>query len=223
MADDPDWESGPRCTEVSFFVAPGNGEHAWQCLDCTCGVTVAFTWVEARMEVIIERCCGLDVHQETVVACVLIGAPGERPRKEIRTFRTMTRDLEALRDWLQELGDPRRHGEHGRLLAPGLRRPRRVFRPHRRQRPAYPQRAGAQDRREGFRVDRRSGSARPDRQELRAAAAAAGTARVVALSPQAGGKPGGRTQPAPEAPGDRQRQARKRRFRRFRRVRPRDA
>jgi transposase len=56
------------------------------------------------MEVIIERCCGLDVHQETVVACVLIGAPGERPRKEIKTFRTMTRDLEALRDWLQELG-----------------------------------------------------------------------------------------------------------------------
>jgi transposase len=56
------------------------------------------------MEVIIERCCGLDVHQETVVACVLIGAPGERPRKEIRTFRTMMRDLEALRDWLQELG-----------------------------------------------------------------------------------------------------------------------
>jgi len=47
---------------------------------------------------------GFNVHQETVVACVLIGAPGERPRKEIRTFRTMTRDLEALRDWLQELG-----------------------------------------------------------------------------------------------------------------------
>ena len=56
------------------------------------------------MQVIIERCCGLDVHQQTVVACALIGAPGERPRKEIRTFRTMTRDLEALRDWLQELG-----------------------------------------------------------------------------------------------------------------------
>ena len=36
--------------------------------------------------------------------CVLIGAPGERPSKEIRTFRTMTRDLEALRDWAQELG-----------------------------------------------------------------------------------------------------------------------
>jgi transposase len=30
----------------------------------------------------------------------------------------MTRDLEALRDWLQGLGVTRRHGEHRRLLAP---------------------------------------------------------------------------------------------------------
>src|SRR5215469_2162994 len=56
------------------------------------------------MQAIIERCCGLDVHQETVVACVLIGAPGAQPRKEVRTFRTMTRDLEALRAWLLEAG-----------------------------------------------------------------------------------------------------------------------
>ena len=53
------------------------------------------------MRVMVERCCGLDVHQETVVACLLIGAPGVRPSKEVRTFRTMTRDLEALRDWLK--------------------------------------------------------------------------------------------------------------------------
>ena len=56
------------------------------------------------MLVMVERCCGLDVHQETVVACVLLGAPGQRPTKEVRTFRTMTRDLEALRDWLKALG-----------------------------------------------------------------------------------------------------------------------
>jgi hypothetical protein len=56
------------------------------------------------MQVMIERCCGLDVHQETVVACVLTGAPGLRPRKEVRTFRTMTRELEALRDWLTAMG-----------------------------------------------------------------------------------------------------------------------
>ena len=49
------------------------------------------------MQAIIERCCGLDVHQETVVACLLVGAPGTQPKKEVRTFRTMTRDLEALR------------------------------------------------------------------------------------------------------------------------------
>jgi transposase len=56
------------------------------------------------MRVMIERCCGLDVHQETVVACLLIGIPGFRPTKDVRTFRTMTRDLEALRDWLKAVG-----------------------------------------------------------------------------------------------------------------------
>jgi transposase len=56
------------------------------------------------MRVMIERCCGLDVHQETVVACLLIGAPGVRPTKEVRTFRTMTRELEALRNWLKAAG-----------------------------------------------------------------------------------------------------------------------
>ncbi len=53
------------------------------------------------MQVIIERSAGLDVHQETVVACLLVGVPGARPHKEVRTFRTVTRELEALRDWLQ--------------------------------------------------------------------------------------------------------------------------
>src|SRR3712207_2755598 len=56
------------------------------------------------MQAIIERCCGLDVHQETVVACLLIGAAGARARKEVRTFRTVRRDLEALRDWLKAAG-----------------------------------------------------------------------------------------------------------------------
>ena len=56
------------------------------------------------MRVMVERCCGLDVHQEAVVACLLIGAPGVRPTKEVRTFRTMTRELEALRDWLKAAG-----------------------------------------------------------------------------------------------------------------------
>ena len=53
------------------------------------------------MDAIIERCAGLDVHQATVVACVLIGEADRKPHKEIRTFSTMTRDLEAMRDWLK--------------------------------------------------------------------------------------------------------------------------
>jgi transposase len=56
------------------------------------------------METIIERAAGLDVHQATVVAGVLIGKAGGRPRKEVRTFGTMTKDLEALRDWLRGFG-----------------------------------------------------------------------------------------------------------------------
>ena len=56
------------------------------------------------MQVLVERAAGLDVHQASVVACVLIGRPGERPRQELRHFGTMTADLEALRDWLKGLG-----------------------------------------------------------------------------------------------------------------------
>jgi transposase len=56
------------------------------------------------MEAIVERCCGLDVHQATVVACLLIGAAHERPRKEVRSFGTVTRELMRLRDWLREHG-----------------------------------------------------------------------------------------------------------------------
>ena len=56
------------------------------------------------MQAIIERCGGLDVHQETLVACLVVGAPGARPAKEVRTFRTVTRELETLRDWLREAG-----------------------------------------------------------------------------------------------------------------------
>jgi transposase len=56
------------------------------------------------MEAIIERAAGLDVHQGSVVACVIIGSPGRRPSRETRTFGAMTRDLAALRAWLLEMG-----------------------------------------------------------------------------------------------------------------------
>lgn len=52
------------------------------------------------MEIIAERCCGLDVHEATVVACLLTGEAAQRPKKEMRTFSTFSRDLQELRDWL---------------------------------------------------------------------------------------------------------------------------
>lgn len=55
------------------------------------------------MEVVYPRCCGLDVHKETVVGCVLV-RQGGKLEKEIRTFRTMTADLLLLHDWLKAYG-----------------------------------------------------------------------------------------------------------------------
>ena len=55
------------------------------------------------MHVMIERCAGLDVHQGSVVACLLTCTDG-RVRKQVRSFGTMARDLEQLRVWLSEAG-----------------------------------------------------------------------------------------------------------------------
>jgi transposase len=51
------------------------------------------------MRVVHERCCGLDVHKRTVVACVLTPEG-----QQTRTFATMTPDLIALSDWLHSMG-----------------------------------------------------------------------------------------------------------------------
>lgn len=52
------------------------------------------------MDVIHERCAGLDVHKTSVVACLRIAGDGVAPRSTVRTFGTTTRDLEALAKWL---------------------------------------------------------------------------------------------------------------------------
>ncbi len=53
------------------------------------------------MELVHQCCCGLDVHKQTVVACLLRTDPAGRRSKELRTFGTMTDDLLALADWLR--------------------------------------------------------------------------------------------------------------------------
>jgi transposase len=58
---------------------------------------------EANMELVHERAAGLDVHKDTVVACVRVMSGG-KVKRECRTFDTTTAALEALRDWLISCG-----------------------------------------------------------------------------------------------------------------------
>jgi len=55
------------------------------------------------MDILHTHCAGLDVHKDTVVACVRHGSEG-RVKREVRTFKTMTTDLLALSDWLAREG-----------------------------------------------------------------------------------------------------------------------
>lgn len=54
------------------------------------------------MQVLFARCAGLDVHKDTIVACVrCVSAP---VHQEVRSFGTTTAQLLALADWLGEHG-----------------------------------------------------------------------------------------------------------------------
>jgi transposase len=56
------------------------------------------------MQTLIERGCGLDVHQATVVACLLMVRRDGKVQKQMRTFGTTTRELVGLREWLLSEG-----------------------------------------------------------------------------------------------------------------------
>jgi len=56
------------------------------------------------MQTLIERGCGLDVHQATVVACLLMVRGDGKVQKQMRTFGTTTRELVGLRAWLLSEG-----------------------------------------------------------------------------------------------------------------------
>ena len=55
------------------------------------------------MEVVHERCAGLDIHKKSVYACVICLEEKGKKRQEVRSFGTMTADLLQLSDWLREL------------------------------------------------------------------------------------------------------------------------
>lgn len=51
------------------------------------------------MEVIYERCCGLDVHKDSIAACIIVDR-----KKEVRSFGAVTDELMQLMDWIKENG-----------------------------------------------------------------------------------------------------------------------
>lgn len=55
------------------------------------------------MELLYRRCAGLDVHQDSVVACARV-VDEHGLVEEVRTFETTTKGLLALSDWLKEEG-----------------------------------------------------------------------------------------------------------------------
>jgi len=56
------------------------------------------------MNVMHSRCAGLDVHKESISACVLIASNGKKKtiRVERQTVGTFTDDLQQLKQWLQQ-------------------------------------------------------------------------------------------------------------------------
>src|SRR3954447_8423717 len=56
------------------------------------------------VEVLYERVAGLDIGKKTLTVCVRTPGPRGGRRSQTRTFSTMTRSLQVMRDWLAECG-----------------------------------------------------------------------------------------------------------------------
>ena len=56
------------------------------------------------MEVLYPVCCGLDVHKQMVVACLISPMPDDQRHKEMNLFATTTDGLENLAGWLEAAG-----------------------------------------------------------------------------------------------------------------------
>jgi transposase len=56
------------------------------------------------MRIVYRRCCGMDVHKDSVTLCVLLIDEDGEFRKQIRYFSTMTRGLKEMAAWLAGLG-----------------------------------------------------------------------------------------------------------------------
>ena len=56
------------------------------------------------MRVLHQTCAGMDVHKKDVKVCLVTRDSQGQRQEDVRTFRTMTRDILAMRAWLQAQG-----------------------------------------------------------------------------------------------------------------------
>jgi transposase len=94
---DPD-----AATNLELLPPLRGGEHAEQIVPFAASSVVAFL-PEAIMDTLHRRCCGLDVHKDSVQACVRLIDDNGVWTSRVRSFSTMTASLLQLADWLAEL------------------------------------------------------------------------------------------------------------------------
>src|SRR5262249_14231489 len=73
---------------------------------------------EHSVTLIYRRCAGMDVHKNSVSVCVRIRSPRDHFETETAVFRTFTRDLEQMADWLKNTAGS--DGIHRRVLEAGF-------------------------------------------------------------------------------------------------------
>ena len=56
------------------------------------------------MRVLHQTCAGMDVHKKDIKVCLVTRDNQGQRQEDVRSFRTMTRDILAMRAWLQAQG-----------------------------------------------------------------------------------------------------------------------
>ena len=62
--------------------------------------------VDTSLSVVLPICCGIDVHKNTLTACLLTTGASGKPVQDVRTFRTVTAQLQELARWLLDAKCP---------------------------------------------------------------------------------------------------------------------
>ncbi len=92
-------QSDSTAIGAPIIVAP-QGKHAWEInpySGCCASLNIIVVEREFEMEVVFSHACGLDVHKDSITACIITPEG-----KEIETFSTKTVYLLQLVDWIRE-------------------------------------------------------------------------------------------------------------------------